>query len=295
MPSPDQDCPVDAPVVSLTIPFLNTEKFLAEAIESALAQTFRSWEAFLVDDGSTDRSTDIAKGYAKNWPGRIHYLEHPGHENRGMTESRNLGLRHSRGRYIARLDSDDVLRPSAFEDKMAILEANPAAAMTYGPTQMWYSWSGEAGAIDLDQKFMPVVPLNSVIKPPALLCAFLGDERNEGMGMFVRREVMERIGGYTSEGGYLYEDMALNTKITLRYPVLVSEKNWYRYRQHPDQYCAVMRRSNKYDAGRLHFLEWVGRYLAANDVTDAEVWAVQRKAVEDQRAFIRSKTGALQA
>jgi glycosyltransferase involved in cell wall biosynthesis len=289
---PGRASPDRTPLVSLTIPFLNTEKYIAEAIESALAQTFDSWELLLVDDGSTDGSTRIAKEYARQWPGRIRYLEHPGHENRGMTESRNLGLRNSRGRYIARLDSDDVLRATAFEDKVAILEANPTAGMTYGPTQMWFSWSGEPGAVDRDQVFLPAVPLNSVVPPPALLLAFVGDERNEATGMFVRREVMEEVGGYTSEAGYLYEDMALNTKITLRYPVFVSTRNWYRYRQHPEQHCAVMRRTNQYDAGRLRFLEWVGKYLAANQVTDPEVWAVQRKAVEQQRAWMLERSRA---
>ena len=59
-----------------------------------------------------------------------------------MTDSRNLRLRNSLGRYIARLDADDTLRPNVFADKVAILDANPDAVMVYGPTQMWFSWAG---------------------------------------------------------------------------------------------------------------------------------------------------------
>ena len=130
------------PVVTVTIPILNAEKFLAEAIECVIAQTYPFWELLLVEDGSTDRSPEIAKRYARDWPGKIRYLEHPGHETRGMTESRNLGQRNSRGRYIARLDADDVLGPTTFEDQVRILEAHPDAALVYGPVQMWYTWTG---------------------------------------------------------------------------------------------------------------------------------------------------------
>src|SRR5271154_2347778 len=99
------------PLVSTIIIFLNAEKFLAEAVESVLAQTYPTWELWLVDDGSTDDSSRIARDYATRHAARIHYLEHPGHENRGKSASRNLGLRHSRGSYVALLDADDVWLP----------------------------------------------------------------------------------------------------------------------------------------------------------------------------------------
>ena len=100
--------PVTKALVSTIIIFLNAERFLAEAIESVLAQTYPTWELWLVDDGSTDRSSQLARDYAARHAARIHYLEHPGHENRGKSASRNLGLRHARGEYVALLDADDV-------------------------------------------------------------------------------------------------------------------------------------------------------------------------------------------
>ena len=157
----DDDAELDAthctrkdgqPVVTVTIPILNAEKFLAEAIECVIAQTYPSWELLLVEDGSTDGSPEIAKRYARDWPGKIRYLEHPGHENRGMTESRNLGQRNSRGRYIARLDADDVLGPTTFEDQVRILEAHPDAALVYRPVQMWNTLDGGPGHCRRDSK-----------------------------------------------------------------------------------------------------------------------------------------------
>ena len=59
------------PLVSAITTFLNGERFIAEAIESVLTQTYRNWELFLVDDGSTDGATSIAKSYAARYPDRI--------------------------------------------------------------------------------------------------------------------------------------------------------------------------------------------------------------------------------
>src|SRR5215211_5603498 len=92
------------PRVSAIIIFLNAEKFIEEAIESVFGQTYDDWELLLVDDGSTDYSTQIALRYAEHYPEKVRYLEHPGHENRGMSAARNLGLSHARGEYVAFLD-----------------------------------------------------------------------------------------------------------------------------------------------------------------------------------------------
>src|ERR1019366_1027700 len=93
--------PVTKALVSTIIIFLDAERFLAEAVESVLAQTYPTWELWLVDDGSTDRSSQLAHDFAAKYPDRIQYLEHPGHENRGKSASRNLGLRPAPGEYVA--------------------------------------------------------------------------------------------------------------------------------------------------------------------------------------------------
>ena len=79
------------PLVSVVIPVWNAERFLAEAIESVLAQTWPHWELLLADDGSTDRSAEIARSWESRHPGKIRCLEHPGRANRGESASRNLG------------------------------------------------------------------------------------------------------------------------------------------------------------------------------------------------------------
>ena len=131
------------PLVSSIVIFLNAEKFIEEAIESIFAQTYNNWELLLVDDGSTDDSTQIALRYAERYPTRVRYLEHPGHQNCGMGASRNLGVRHAKGEYIALLDSDDVWLPHKLQQQVAILDSHTEAGMVYGLSQYWHSWTGK--------------------------------------------------------------------------------------------------------------------------------------------------------
>ena len=84
-------------IVSVIIPFLNAEKFIREAIESVLRQSYDNWELLLIDDGSTDGSTEVALMYTERHPGKVRYFEHKDHQNRGTCASRNLGIRHASG------------------------------------------------------------------------------------------------------------------------------------------------------------------------------------------------------
>jgi glycosyltransferase involved in cell wall biosynthesis len=87
-----------------------------------LAQTYDSWELMLVDDGSADGSTDIALRYAKQYPKKVRYFEHDGHQNRGASASRNLGISHAKGHYVAFLDADDVWLPHKLEQQVAVID-----------------------------------------------------------------------------------------------------------------------------------------------------------------------------
>ena len=79
------------PLVSVIMIFLNEERFIGEAIDSVFAQTYPKWELILVDDGSSDRSSEIARSIAARHPGQVRYIDHPGHSNLGMSASRNAG------------------------------------------------------------------------------------------------------------------------------------------------------------------------------------------------------------
>src|SRR4051812_1969316 len=100
------------PLVSVTIPSYNHARFLPEAIESVLAQTYDNIELIIVDDGSTDESLTIARDYAARFPEQIRVHTHPDGRNHGISKTANLALSLIRGKYWNGLASDDILLPT---------------------------------------------------------------------------------------------------------------------------------------------------------------------------------------
>ena len=121
-----------APTVSVVMIFFNAERFMQEAIASVSAQTYDDWELILVDDGSVDGSTTIARAEAARLSHRVRYVEHEGHQNKGMSPSRALGVAHARGTLMAFLDADDMWLPGKLHEQIAILEEHPRASAVYG-------------------------------------------------------------------------------------------------------------------------------------------------------------------
>ena len=94
--------------ISIIIPCYNSEKYLADCLDSVLAQSFGDFEAILIDDGSKDDTLSIARVYAQKDPRVRVYAK----ENGGVAAARNLGLDHAQGEWITFVDSDDPLRLS---------------------------------------------------------------------------------------------------------------------------------------------------------------------------------------
>jgi glycosyltransferase involved in cell wall biosynthesis len=266
------------PLVSIIVPFFNAAKFLDEAIMSVFEQSYQAWELFLVDDGSTDESTDIARRYAAEHPGKVVYLEHPDHRNHGKSASRNRGIHSASGKYLAFLDADDVWLSNILEEEVAILESQPEAAMVYGPIQWWYSWTGESVDVGRDYVEELGLPPNTLIRPPTLLTRFLQDRAAVPSDILVRRESIERVGGFEEEFKVLYEDQVFYAKVCLAAPVFASGKCWYRYRQHPDSSCARAMITGEYYSSRLVFLHWLVAYVSNQGVQDAALrWALYKE------------------
>jgi glycosyltransferase involved in cell wall biosynthesis len=270
---------VSSSLVSCIMIFLNAEAFIEEAVQSVLAQTHCEWELLLVDDGSTDRSSTIARSFAEQRPDQVRYLEHEHHHNLGMSASRNLGIAHARGVYIAFLDADDVWMPDKLRAQVAAIEAHPGAGMVYGPTEYWYSWTNRRADRGRDFLGELGVPPNTLIEPPALLKLAL---QNDGATMpgvcslLVRRDTLESVGRFETSFRGLYEDQAFLMKVFLKSPIFVMDTCLDRYRQHPDSACSVGIATGDYDPGRPHparftFLRWLKSYLDAERVTDPEL------------------------
>lgn len=118
---------------SLIIPCYNVEAFLAECLDSVLAQSFSDWEAICVDDGSMDGSGAIAEDYAKR-DARFHVVHQT---NGGLSAARNTGLSYARGDYVLFLDSDDVLIPEALAVLAWQIEEHHPEVLTFN-AELWY-------------------------------------------------------------------------------------------------------------------------------------------------------------
>ncbi len=107
-----------APLISCIVPVWNRERFVAETLDSILAQTYRPIEVIVVDDGSTDGTPQVLAGYGD----RITTLRQ---ENAGPGPARNTGIRAARGEFLAFLDSDDLWLPEKLAIQHARFEAHP--------------------------------------------------------------------------------------------------------------------------------------------------------------------------
>ena len=270
-------------LISVIIIFFNAEKFFEEAIESIFAQTYGHWELLLVDDGSTDRSTAIAKKYAQQNSEQVRYLEHDGHQNRGMSATRNLGIANAKGEFIAFLDADDIWLPHKLERQVAVFHNCPKAGMVVNSTKYWYSWTGNAVDQKRDCLRKIGVPSNECYEPPTLLSRLLRNEVNAPAtcGVLIRRSLLDRVGGFEESFRGLFEDRAFFSKVYLKIPVFVISECLDWYRQHPDSACYLEQRNGRYNPYKpsqphFTFLQWLECYLLQEGIEDREVWQALR-------------------
>lgn len=264
------------PLVSIIIIFLNGEQFIEEAIASVFAQTYDHWELLLVDDGSTDGSTAIAQRFASQHSKKVRYLEHPDHQNCGKSTSRNLGIRHAQGKYLALLDADDVYLPEKLTQQVKILESYPDAAMVYGSTQYWYSWTGKTEDTQRDFLCGLGVQPDTLFEPPTLVTLFLKDPGIVPCtcGLLARRQIVETVGGFDEAIQDLYEDQVFIFKLCLKAPVFVEAGTWDKYRQRLDSSWHISLNTGQEYQARLIFLQWLKQYLAIQGYQNTEVWHV---------------------
>jgi len=170
------------PKVSVVIPTYNRAHFIGTAIESVLAQTFADFELIVVDDGSTDETSQIVSGFLHD--PRIIYIRQ---DNRGRSHARNRALGLARGSYIAFLDSDDSYLPEKLARQVAFLDTRPDIDMLY------------TSAICVDDTGKPLEnqPYQAHAEGDIYqLIAFFQPLTITLPTVMVRREVMDRVGGF---------------------------------------------------------------------------------------------------
>lgn len=180
--------------VSVVIPAYNGDRYLAEAIDSVLQQTYQDYEIIVVDDGSTDHTAQVAQQYGK----AVRYLTQT---NQGVAASRNLGLAAALGDYIAFLDQDDLFLPHKLSSQTALLDRDADLGMV---NSGWQIYSGNSisdreawaepnrqdaaeAAVKPWSQIPQLTSANLIIWKPVFLGA-----------MLFRRNWLERVGGFNT-------------------------------------------------------------------------------------------------
>jgi glycosyltransferase involved in cell wall biosynthesis len=260
------------PLVSILVGFLNAERFIEATIASVMHQTLDDWELILVDDGSSDGSSSIAQRHASENHGKVHYVTHPGGENRGVCASRNLALRQAQGKFVAVLDADDVWVPEKLEQQLGILRDNPRAGMVFGAPRYWRSWN-EFGA-RRDYTPAPGIELDTIHELPTLLarCHPLGRATAPcPSDLLLRKDALLAVDGFEEKftGIYqMYEDQAFLAKVYLSTPVYASSKSWTLYRLHEGSCCYRVESSGQERQVRNFYLNWLRDYLHDSGIQD---------------------------
>jgi glycosyltransferase involved in cell wall biosynthesis len=200
------------PLVTVVIPCYNQAHFLGEAIESVLSQSYRRFEVVVVDDGSTDETSEVASRYEG-----VRLIRQ---ENRGLAGARNRGLGEAKGEFLVFLDADDRLLPGALEAGLGCFEAHPECAFV----------SGQARRIAEDGTLL------SPWRPPHVeedhyLALLRGNYVGMHATVMYRRSVFEAVGDFDVTLS-ASEDYELYLRIARRFPVQRHDEEVAEYRQH---------------------------------------------------------------
>ena len=178
------------PLVSVIIPAYNAERFLRDAIESALSQTYTPIEIIVVDDGSTDATPEILQAYAD----KIKIIRQ---DNAGLSAARNLGIAHSRGEWVAFLDADDMWDPEKIE--LQLSASQEGDCIVYSNARI-IDESGTVITVGGKESRKAVFPtlLDFIDSNPVLVLTAI-----------VRREALNKVGGFDSSTRLPAEDYHL--------------------------------------------------------------------------------------
>ena len=168
--------------VSIVMGIYNCAKTLPDAIDSIVAQTFQDWELIMCDDGSADDTYDVAFEYAQKFPDKIRLLRNE--TNQGLNVTLNRCLTIAKGKYIARMDGDDICTPTRLEEEVTLLENEPDIAIV-STGMSFFDESGVWGSL-----YFPASPQKEDFIKGTLFCH---------AASMVRKEAFDAVNGYSVE------------------------------------------------------------------------------------------------
>lgn len=255
------------PFITVIIPVFNRKEFILEAIKSVLVQTYKPYEIFVIDDGS---STDI-KTFLQPYAHNIKYFYQ---SNKGLSGARNTGIRNSNGDYIAFLDDDDLYEPYKLEKQVSLLEQDMAIGFVYSDCYEFNDNNpnnvtlNRAVGRDNDPKdFAKLFFLVPNIRVPTVL---------------VRRECFDDVGLF-DETLPQHEDGDMFLRIALKWKVKFSNYPSARVRHHPKQMShdrismnkSILQSTEKIILKYPEFKKYLGL------VADKRIVEIKRKLIEN--------------
>lgn len=216
-------------MISVIIPLYNKEKSISNTIHSVLNQTYYDFELIVVDDGSTDSSSEVVQSICDHRIRLIHK------ENGGVSSARNVGIKAAKTDYVALLDGDDIWDSTFLEEQLKLIEEFPKAAM----------WGVNYAFI----KGNCCTPCNQGLGEDyrGYVENYFGTHHNDlfcSTSVVIRKEVFDTV-GYFDERIHYSEDLDMWYRIILKYPVVFFDKVLAYYNQNADNRCA-------YDLGTHH-------------------------------------------
>ena len=203
------------PEISVLITVFNGERYLKMAIDSILNQTFQDFELVIVNDGSVDSTEAIIFSYNDS---RIKYYKNS--ENMGIVPSANKGIDLCVGKFVARLDADDIALPERLEKQWNYLNARPELAMIGGAMEL----------IGSENQHIKIIRADS---PPNLVKAKLFFENIfVHSTIFIRRSILAEF-RYNADYTFYAEDYFLWSQVAFQYPVANLPEIFVKYRTHP--------------------------------------------------------------
>lgn len=210
-------------LVSVVMSTYNDEKYIKEAINSILYQTYDNFEFIIIDDASTDKTSDILNSMTDS---RIKVIRNV--KNQGLTKNLNIALRNANGKYIARMDADDISLPTRFEKQLKVLR-NSDYILVGSPIQTFGGGQGYYFPATEDREIRTRLLMNTVLPHPTIM---------------FDRDVMDKTGLFYNDHYPNAQDYDFLFRIAQHYKMTCMDEVLLFYRVHDNQ-ISNSKKSNK--------------------------------------------------
>ncbi|MGB7947769.1 MAG: glycosyltransferase [Candidatus Binatia bacterium] len=268
------NCSRSSPKVTVVIPVFNGDRFIGDAIRSALGQTFRDFEIIVVDDGSTDQTEKIVRQFSD----RVAYHRQ---ENRGAGAARNLGVTCGSGEWIAFLDADDIWYPQKLAVQFEAVAMNPAMAFVYSDMD-----TIDVHEAILQRNFLTTQVKRRWRKKDLVSLVFGGQPFPYPSTVLLKRELFSQSGGFSPLFRRNYhEDFDLFARIAHVAPLHFVPQSLVQYRTMP----SARIRNDWYDTNWLLLLERLAELWRDHpDRLERVEWLIDKHGCKQGRKLLRS-------